>query len=74
MIARAAWALLLPAAVAGAMPVSPAAAQAVTVKGKTAPRQAASVEACQGKTPHGFFGQEEEVTAGIIRFIGGGNY
>ena len=48
--------------------------QAVTVKGGTVPRRAVSVEACQGKTPHGFFGQEQEVTAGIIRFIGGGNY
>ncbi len=31
-------------------------------------------EACQGKSPHGFIGQEEEVAAGIVRFVKGGNY
>jgi hypothetical protein len=33
-----------------------------------------SVEACQGRTPHGFLGQEAEVAAGIARFVRGGTY
>jgi hypothetical protein len=33
-----------------------------------------SVEACRGNTPHGFIGQDAEVTAGMIRFIRGGAY
>ncbi|MCC7486767.1 MAG: hypothetical protein IT529_17475 [Burkholderiales bacterium] len=32
------------------------------------------LEACAGRTPHGFHGQEEEVAAGIARFIRGGRY
>lgn len=32
------------------------------------------LEACQGKTPHGFLGQEGEVASGIARFIRGGSY
>jgi len=34
----------------------------------------ASVEACQGRSPHGFVDQEAEVAAGIARFIRGGRY
>ena len=34
----------------------------------------ASVEACQGRMPHGFVEQEAEVAAGIARFIRGGRY
>jgi hypothetical protein len=33
-----------------------------------------SVGACQGRTPHGFLGQEAEVAAGIARFVRGGTY
>jgi hypothetical protein len=33
-----------------------------------------SVEACQGRAPHGFVGQEAEVAAGIARFTRGGAY
>lgn len=33
-----------------------------------------SVDACQGRTPHGFIGQEEAVAAGIARFVRGGTY
>lgn len=47
--------------------------QAVTVKG-SAPKAAPSVDACEGRTPHGFLGQEQEVTDGIVRFINGGSY
>jgi pimeloyl-ACP methyl ester carboxylesterase len=32
------------------------------------------IEACIGRAPHGFVGQEEEVAAGIARFIRGGRY
>jgi hypothetical protein len=48
--------------------------QAVIVKGAGSPRGQAGVEACEGKSPHGFIGQEQEVTAGIIRFVRGGSY
>jgi pimeloyl-ACP methyl ester carboxylesterase len=33
-----------------------------------------TVEACQGRMPHGFLGQEAEVAAGIARFVRGGTY
>jgi hypothetical protein len=33
-----------------------------------------SIDACEGRTPHGFVGQEAEVAAGIARFIRGGRY
>jgi|SRR5215470_1448848 len=32
------------------------------------------LEACEGRTPHGFIGQEAAVVAGIARFIRGGSY
>jgi len=35
---------------------------------------AASLDACEGRSPHGFTGQEAEVAAGIVRFIRGGTY
>ena len=34
----------------------------------------AGLEACEGKTPHGFIGQDAEVAAGIARFVRGGTY
>ncbi len=48
--------------------------QTVTVKGGAAQRGAVGVEACQGSSAHGFLGQEEEVTQGIVRFVRGGMY
>jgi hypothetical protein len=34
----------------------------------------AGLEACEGKTPHGFIGQDAELAAGIARFVRGGIY
>ena len=34
----------------------------------------ASLDACQGRSPHGFIEQEAEVAAGIARFVRGGRY
>lgn len=48
--------------------------QLVIVKGGSGQRRPADGDACRGRTPHGFVGQEEEVTAGVIRFIRGGRY
>jgi hypothetical protein len=32
------------------------------------------LEACEGRAPHGFVGQEADVAAGMARFLGGGAY
>ena len=32
------------------------------------------LKACEGRTPHGYVGQEADVAAGIARFLGGGRY
>lgn len=48
--------------------------QTVIVKGGPGSRGGISVDACQGRTPHGFLAQEAEVAAGMIRFIRGGTY
>ncbi len=47
--------------------------QVVTVTGGPG-RPAPGVDACEGRSPHGFVGQEAEVAAGIARFVGGGRY
>jgi hypothetical protein len=47
--------------------------QAVMVRGAI-PNAAPNVDACEGRTPHGFIGHEQEVTDGIVRFIKGGSY
>jgi hypothetical protein len=47
--------------------------QVVTVTGGPG-RPAPGVDACEGRSPHGFVGQEAEVAAGIARFVGGGSY
>jgi hypothetical protein len=47
--------------------------QTVTVKGGPG-GGGSGLEACQGKTPHGFFGQDDEVAAGIARFVRRGTY
>jgi hypothetical protein len=48
--------------------------QTVTVTGGRGRGRGASVEACEGRSPHGFVGQEAEVAAGIARFVRGGLY
>jgi hypothetical protein len=48
--------------------------QVVTVAGGPGSAGAPSLDACEGRTPHGFLEQEAEVAAGIVRFIGGGKY
>lgn len=48
--------------------------QAVTVTGGPGWSGGESVQACIGKSPHGFLGQEADVVAGIARFIRGGKF
>lgn len=48
--------------------------QVVTVSGGAGWAGATGVDACEGRSPHGFVEQEAEVTMGIARFIQGGNY
>ena len=47
--------------------------QVVTVTGGPG-GAGAGLDACHGRTPHGFLGQEAAVAAGIARFIQGGSY
>jgi hypothetical protein len=48
--------------------------QVVTVTGGLGESGGSSLEACRGRSPHGYLGQEAEVAAGIARFIQGGSY
>ena len=48
--------------------------QVVTVTGGSGESGGSSLEACRGRSPHGFLGQEAEVAAGIARFIRGASY
>jgi pimeloyl-ACP methyl ester carboxylesterase len=48
--------------------------QLVTVSGGPPYAGAPSIGACEGKAPHGYAGQEEEVAAGIARFVRGGSF
>lgn len=48
--------------------------QVVVVVGGPGTRGASSVNACEGRSPHGFIDQEAEVVAGIARFVRGGSY
>lgn len=48
--------------------------QVVTVTGGPGGRGLSGFEACEGRSPHGYIGQEAEVVAGIARFVRGGNY
>jgi hypothetical protein len=49
--------------------------EVVTVSGGSGNSAAdASTDACEGRSPHGFIGQEAEVAAGIARFVLGGKY
>ncbi len=48
--------------------------QVVTVEGGAGGAGKGGIEACEGKSPHGFVTQEAEVVAGIARFIRGGRF
>jgi hypothetical protein len=48
--------------------------QVVTVTGGSGTGAHPSIEDCQGRSPHGFIGQEAEVIDGIARFIRGERY
>ena len=48
--------------------------QTIVISGGPGSRGGVSVEACQGSTPHGFTGQDAQVTEGLIRFIRGGKF
>ena len=48
--------------------------QGVVVTAGPGKAGAADLNACEGRTPHGFLDQEAEVAAGIARFIRGGSY
>jgi hypothetical protein len=48
--------------------------QTVTVTGGPPGRARTGKEACEGRSAHGFLGQEVEVADGIVRFIRGGRY
>jgi hypothetical protein len=48
--------------------------QVVTVIGGPGGANLSSVDACEGRSPHGFIDQEGEVAEGIARFVRGGRY
>lgn len=48
--------------------------QVVTVTGGPGKLGTPTVDACVGRSPHGFVDQDAEVAAGIARFIRGGSY
>lgn len=48
--------------------------QMVTVTGGPPAKRPGGIEACEGRSPHGFVDQEAEVAEGITRFIRGGSY
>ena len=48
--------------------------QVVTVSGGPALPARPGLDACEGRTPHGFIEQEAEVAAGIARFVRGSTY
>ncbi len=48
--------------------------QIVTITGGPAAAAVSSVDACEGRSPHGFIDQEPEVAHGIARFIRGGRF
>ena len=48
--------------------------QVVRVTGGRGQPGSPSVNACEGRAPHGYVDQEEEVVAGIARFVRGGRY
>lgn len=48
--------------------------QVVVVAGGSDREGRGGLDACEGRSPHGFQGQEAEVVTGILRFIDGGRY
>jgi pyruvate/2-oxoacid:ferredoxin oxidoreductase beta subunit len=48
--------------------------QVVTVKGGSGASKKIGIDACEGRSAHGFFGQEAEVASGIARFVRGQAY
>ena len=48
--------------------------QVVTVTGGPGSPATTGIDACQGRSPHGFIEQEAEVAGGIARFIRGADY
>lgn len=48
--------------------------QVVTVSGGPPGPAPTGLDACEGRTPHGFVGQDTEVAAGIARFVRGSTY
>jgi hypothetical protein len=48
--------------------------QVVTVSGGPASHSPPGVDACEGRSPHGFIEQEGEVVSGIADFIAGAKY
>lgn len=48
--------------------------QVVLLGGGPGGRGATGVEACEGRSPHGFVGQDDELLAGIVRFMRGGRF
>ncbi len=48
--------------------------QLVTVRGGPGHEGPAGLDACEGRTPHGFVDQEAELAAGIARFVRGGEF
>lgn len=48
--------------------------QVVTVTGGPGGAGLSGIEACEGRSPHGYLGQEAEVAAGIARFVRGAAY
>lgn len=48
--------------------------QLVTVTGGPARPAPVGLDACEGRSPHGFVEQEAELAAGIARFVRGGRY
>jgi hypothetical protein len=48
--------------------------QVVTVTGGPGGSGRSGIDVCEGRTPHGYVDQEDEVAAGIARFVRGGTY
>jgi pimeloyl-ACP methyl ester carboxylesterase len=48
--------------------------QVVVVAGGSGREGAGGLDACEGRSPHGFIGQEAEMVSGILRFMEGGRY
>ncbi len=49
-------------------------AQVVTLSGGPGSTRGPGLEACEGRSPHGFHGQDGEMAEGIVRFVRGGRF